>query len=146
MTTWNCNYAFVNDPERSYGLSMPLDTDNEQAAIRKLSKGIWESDPGNPFEIKSVTMQPIWFCDKLYEKLNALVHELDKVLLELNSTADFYETESREFKLKLLLERFDGITDTIEILYHTRFHFSRTDEYFGICDDEERYLIKVIRK
>lgn len=127
MTTWNCNYAFVNDPERSYGLSMPLDTDNEQAAIRKLSKGIWESDPGNPFEIKSVTMQPIWFCDELYKKLNALVHELDKVLMAL-------------------LERFDGISDTIEIFYHTRLHFSRTDDYFGVCDNEERYLIKVIRK
>lgn len=146
MTTWNCNFVLADNPNCSHSLSMPIDTDIEQEAIRVLSKAIWEKDPGIPFQITSIIMHPFWFCDEIHDKLNGLVHELDKVLEELNLTADFYETESKELKRNLLLERFDGITDTIDIFYHTRLHFSRTDEYFGICDDEERYLIKVLRK
>lgn len=146
MTTWHFDIFIYDVPKRCCTYSIELDTDIQEEAIERFSKEISVRYPEAHFDIISVRMQPFWFCDELYEKLNALVHELDKVLMALRSTADFYETESLEFKLKLLLERFDGISDTIEMFYHTRLHFSRTDEYFGVCDNEERYLIKVNRK
>lgn len=146
MTTWHFDFILYTLPKRSITYSVGLDTDNEDEAVKRITEEISARYPETLFEILSVRIQPFWFCEELHEKLSALAHELDRVLSELDQTADYYETESREAKLKLLLERFDGIADAVEIFYHSRLHFSRTDEYFGICDEEERYLIKVFRK
>lgn len=139
---WSFTYYHKKLPHVPMTLTVDIDAETEQDATDWFS----EHCSQEPSVLVSTLINPSWLNEELHKKLSALMHELDRALEQINQTADYYETEARNVKLKLLLERFDGLADAIEILCGTRIHFSRTDDYIVICDDEERYLLKVIRK
>ena len=45
----------------------------------------------------------------------------------------------------LYLARFDGYIEAIEAFTGIHYNFTRTDEYYGICDDNEKFIYKVPR-
>lgn len=139
---WCFNYKHKELPHAALSLTVDISAETELEASDWFSKHC----STEPHELVSVLIKPQWFSDELHKKFSALMHELDRTTQQVNQTADYYESEARELKLKLLLERFDGLSDAIEIFYNTRLHFNRTDEYIGICDNEDRYLIKATRK
>lgn len=55
------------------------------------------------------------------------------------------EHQLSELRKSLYLARLDGYIEAIEAFTDIHYNFTRTDEYYGICDDNEKFLYKVPR-
>ncbi|MEZ3454772.1 MAG: hypothetical protein K1W17_10475 [Oscillospiraceae bacterium] len=81
--------------------------------------------------------------------LNSLRRCADKLddICDMNSIPGISVSESLlcELRKSLYLERFDGCIEAIEAFTGIHYNFTRTDEYYGICDDNEKFLYKVPR-
>ncbi len=55
------------------------------------------------------------------------------------------EHQLSELRKSLYLARFDGYIEAIEAFTGIHYNFTRTDEYYGICDDNEKFIYKVPR-
>lgn len=51
-----------------------------------------------------------------------------------------------ELRKTLYLARLDGYIEAIEAFTGIHYNFTRTDDYYGICDDDECFIYKVLRQ
>lgn len=70
-----------------------------------------------------------------YKKLDELIYSWDVCL-----------TEGLEQLYEHYLAKWDLAQSALKEITGIEFHFSRTDTYYGICTEDEEFLIKVNRK
>ncbi len=82
----------------------------------------------------------------LMDTLRRCADKLDDIC-DMNSVPGINISEAYLYELKksIYLERFDGCTEAIEAFTGIHYNFTRTDEYYGICDDDEKFIYKVPR-
>ena len=96
--------------------------------MRKMSQDFLQTEFGSTL-CETITALDFWLCEKGTtsqcsepDKYNQLQTDIDKLFAQW----EVY---------KLALKQFYGID----------YHFNRTDAYYGICDNDEVYLFKVLR-
>ena len=88
-----------------------------------------------------------------YKKFPSLLDSLRRCADKLDDICDtcsipglsVSEAYLCELRKSLYLERLDGYTEAIEAFTGIHYNFTRTDEYYGICDENENFIYKVPR-
>lgn len=93
------------------------------------------------------TFCPKW-CKEVPDLFNAVCRYADWLEDACNTCRPgepIGEHQLSELRKSLYLARLDSYIEAIEAFTGIHYNFTRTDDYYGICDDDEKFIYKVPR-
>lgn len=93
------------------------------------------------------TSCPKW-CKETPDLFNSVCRYADRLEDACNTCRHgehIEEYQLSELRKSLYLARLDGYIEAIEAFTGVHYCFTRTDDYYGICDDNEEFIYKVPR-
>lgn len=82
-------------------------------------------------------------------EMQETVKAIDFYLTEQAATSEWREPEkyqSLQENIDILFAKWEVFKLAVKQFYGIEYHFTRTDEYYGLCtEDEGDYLIKIVR-
>lgn len=90
---------------------------------------------------------PKWRRDvpSLFDSVCRYADRLEAACNACPPTEQVIEHQLSELRKSIHLARLDGCIEAIEAFTGIHYNFTRTDDYYGICDDDENFIYKVPR-
>ena len=95
----------------------------------------------------AVSDTPKWRRDvpTLFNSVCQYADWLDAICIACPPAEQIVERQLCELQKSIYLARLDGYIEAIEAFTGIHYNFTRTDDYYGICDDDEDFIYKVPR-
>ena len=87
---------------------------------------------------------PKW-CKEVPDLFNSVCRYADWLEDACNTCRPGKQIEEHQLSESLYLARLDGYIEAIEAFTGIHYNFTRADDYYGICDDDEDFIYTVPR-